>query len=99
MTASPVSRDCAGGTGAGPVRHWKDVVEAVMEKTGNEIEFYVRPGKAAQYGPYVDLDMFDGRKKDKGGKIIEKWAIKMREEVSPEHDFDLIIVSVNHLVY
>ena len=53
-------------------------------------------GKAAQYGPYVDLDMFDGRKKDKGGKIIEKWAIKMREEVSPEHDFDLIIVSVNH---
>jgi len=67
-----------------------------LEKVGNEIEFYVRPGKATQYGPYVDLDMFDGRKSKKGEKIIEKWAIKMSEEVSPDHNFDLIFVSVNH---
>jgi len=35
------------------------------------MEFYVHPEKAAQYGPYVDLDMFDGLKSDKGEKIIE----------------------------
>ena len=42
-----------------------------LEKAGNEIEFYVRPGKAAQYGPFVDLDMFDGRKNEAGEKIIK----------------------------
>jgi len=67
-----------------------------LEKAGNEVEFYVRPGKATQHGPYVDLDMFDSRKSEDGEKIIEKWAIKMREEVSSDHNFDLIFVSVNH---
>jgi 2-dehydropantoate 2-reductase len=32
-----------------------------LEKAGNEIEFYVRPGKSSEYGPIVNLDILDGR--------------------------------------
>lgn len=67
-----------------------------LEKAGNEVDFYVRPGRAAQYGPYVDLDILDGRKSRKGDQVLERWFINMREEISPNHDYDLIFLSVNH---
>ncbi|AOH56645.1 hypothetical protein ABE28_019940 [Peribacillus muralis] len=67
-----------------------------LEKAGNEVDFYVRPGRAAQYGPYVDLDILDGRKNRKGDQVLERWFINMREEISPDHDYDLIFLSVNH---
>ncbi|WP_070001124.1 ketopantoate reductase family protein [Cellulosilyticum sp. I15G10I2] len=65
-----------------------------LKKAGNEVEFYVRPGRAAQYGPLVDLNIIDGRKKRT--LVKEKWSITMREELAPDHDYDLIVVSVNH---
>lgn len=33
----------------------------VLEQTGNTVEFYVRPGRIAQYGPTVSIDILDGR--------------------------------------
>ncbi|MEP6988825.1 MAG: 2-dehydropantoate 2-reductase N-terminal domain-containing protein [Chloroflexota bacterium] len=66
-----------------------------FEKAGNSVTFYVRPGRAAQYGPFVNLEIRDGRV---NSKILthEKWPISMREELNADHDYDLIFVSVNH---
>lgn len=67
-----------------------------LEKAGNQVEFYVRPGRAAQYGLFVNLEILDGRVNSKGTLIREKWPITMREDLNANHDYDLIIVSVNH---
>lgn len=67
-----------------------------LEKAGHKVEFYVRPGRAAEYGPYIDLDTLDGRENSKGNPVREKWNITMREEIKPDHNYDLIIISVNH---
>ncbi len=66
-----------------------------FEKAGNQVEFYVRPGRRAQYGPLVDLNILDGRKNKKGDEIIESWPIIMRETID-KNAYDLIIISVNH---
>lgn len=67
-----------------------------LEKAGNQVEFYVRKGRAEQYGTSVTLDILDGRKNSKGTPVKLNWQITMREEIDPNHDYDLIIVSVNH---
>jgi 2-dehydropantoate 2-reductase len=67
-----------------------------LEKAGNQVEFYVRPGRAATYGSTVDLEIRDGRA-DRGGRPVgEKWPIVLREDLDAGHDYDLIILSVNH---
>lgn len=60
------------------------------------MEFYVRPGRKEQFGPYIDLDILDGRTSFKGVPVKERWPIRMREELTPDHDYDLIVLSVNH---
>ena len=67
-----------------------------LEKAGHTVEFYVRPGRAAQYGPAVGFDMLDARRSITGTQVNGSWTIRMREELSADHDFDLIIVSVQH---
>ena len=67
-----------------------------LEKAGNDVEFYVRPGRAVEYGPLVNLEILDARENKKGTLVKEKWSITMREELDTNHDYDLIIVSVNH---
>ncbi|NOU65509.1 ketopantoate reductase [Paenibacillus sp. LMG 31461] len=67
-----------------------------FEKAGHEVEFYVRPGRKDQFGPFIDLDILDGRTSFKGVPVKERWPIQMREELSPNHDYDLIVLSVNH---
>lgn len=67
----------------------------VFEKAGHTVEFYVRPGRAVQYGPTVRLDLIDARKGGKGVVVQETWPVVLREELGADHDYDLIIVSVN----
>lgn len=67
-----------------------------LEKAGNEVEFYVRPGRSAEYGPVVKLNILDGRKNSKGDEIVENWPVTMRETIEKDHNYDLIIISVNH---
>lgn len=67
-----------------------------FEKAGHEVEFYVRPGRAAQYGPSIDVDLLDGRKHRKGVQVKEKWPILLREEIGQQHNYDLIVVSLHH---
>ncbi|MFJ5990396.1 ketopantoate reductase family protein [Lentzea sp. NPDC092896] len=67
-----------------------------LERAGHEVEFYVRPGRAAEYGPTIDLDLSDMRRRVLGQPVREKWAVRYREELAPDHDFDLIVLSVGH---
>ncbi|MEV6237105.1 2-dehydropantoate 2-reductase N-terminal domain-containing protein [Lentzea sp. NPDC051838] len=59
-----------------------------LERAGHDVEFYVRPGRAAVYGDVVDLDLL--------GRAAEKWPVRYRETLEPDHDFDLIVLSVGH---
>ncbi|MFC4565767.1 ketopantoate reductase family protein [Nocardiopsis mangrovi] len=68
----------------------------VLDQAGHEVEFYVRPGRAAAYGDAVDLDLFDVRRRVWGQRVDEKWPVRYRETLEPDHDFDLIVVSVPH---
>jgi 2-dehydropantoate 2-reductase len=67
-----------------------------FEKAGHTVEFYVRPGRKTEYGSTVSLNVYDARKNIKGALIKEIWPINMIENINPSHDYDLIIVSVQH---
>ena len=67
-----------------------------LERGGHEIEFYVRPGRAAQYGETVDLELLDARRRPWGRRVAEKWPVRYRESLERGHDVDLIVVSVQH---
>ncbi|MFD9700381.1 ketopantoate reductase family protein [Lentzea sp. NPDC059081] len=64
-----------------------------FEKAGHHVDFYVRPGRTAQLGTEVDLDIRDGRRK--GAEVAERWQISTIEELAAGHDYDLVLVSVN----
>ncbi|MFI1990632.1 ketopantoate reductase family protein [Actinoplanes sp. NPDC020271] len=67
-----------------------------LERAGHDVEFYVRPGRAAQYGEAIDLDLLDSRRRLRGERVTERWPVRYREELPPGHDFDLIVLSVQH---
>jgi 2-dehydropantoate 2-reductase len=67
-----------------------------LEQAGHTVEFYVRPGRAAQYGPAVRLEIVDARRSILGKRVSESWTIHMREDLPADHDYDLILVSVQH---
>jgi len=68
----------------------------VLHQAGHDVEFYVRPGRAATYGDSVDLDLLDARRRVWGRRVVEKWPVRYRETLEPDHDFDLIVLSVPH---
>lgn len=63
---------------------------------GHDIEFYVRPGRGKAYGESLELDVLDSRRKGRDRWVHETWSPRYREELSPGHDFDLIVLSVPH---
>jgi len=67
-----------------------------LRRAGHDVEFYVRPGRAAEYGDAVDLDLLDTRRRVWGQRVVEKWPVRLRETLEPDHDFDLIVLSVSH---
>jgi 2-dehydropantoate 2-reductase len=67
-----------------------------LERAGHSVEFYVRPGRAAAYGGAIDLDLLDARKRMWGQRVVEKWPVRYREALEPDHDFDLIVLSIAH---
>jgi 2-dehydropantoate 2-reductase len=67
-----------------------------LERAGHDVEFYVRPGRAAEYGETIDLDLLDARRRLRGERVVEEWPVRYREELEPDHDFDLIVLSVSH---
>lgn len=67
-----------------------------LEQAGHDVEFYVRPGRAAAYGETIDLDLLDARRRIWGQHVVLEWPVRYRETLEPDHDFDLIVVSVQH---
>ncbi|WP_410673575.1 ketopantoate reductase family protein [Amycolatopsis sp. cmx-4-68] len=67
-----------------------------LHQAGHDVEFYVRPGRAATYGDAVDLDLLDTRRRVWGQRVVEQWPVRYREALEPDHDFDLIVLSVPH---
>jgi len=67
-----------------------------LERAGHEVEFYVRPGRAAEYGDTIDLDLLDARRSPRVKRVVERWPVRYRETLDPVHEFDLIVVSVSH---
>lgn len=59
-----------------------------LEQAGHTVAFYVRPGKKAATIP---LDIYV-----KGKRVNIIWQVTMQEELPLDHDYDLIILSVQH---
>lgn len=68
----------------------------VLQTAGHDVQFYVRPGRATEYGDEVQLDWIDGRRKPIGRRVRESIQISLQESIDPGHDFDLIVLSVGH---
>ncbi|TFB88326.1 ketopantoate reductase [Cryobacterium algoricola] len=68
----------------------------VFHAAGHDVEFYVRPGRAAQQGNEVHLDWIDGRRKPFGRRALESFRTRLRESIDPSDGFDLIVLSVGH---
>jgi len=67
-----------------------------LQAAGHDVEFYVRPGRAAEYGDKVRLDLFDARRSPLGKRVQETVPIRLRESLAPEDGFDLVVLSVSH---
>ena len=68
----------------------------VLHAAGHDVQFYVRPGRAAEYGDEVQLDWIDGRRKPFGRRVRELYRTPLRESIDPGDGFDLIVLSVGH---
>ncbi len=67
-----------------------------LQTSGHEIEFYVRPGRAAEYSDEVRMDLIDGRRRALGQRISTSFHTTLRETLDPTDGFDLIVLSVGH---
>lgn len=71
-----------------------------LQQAGHDVQFYVRPGRAAQYGDTVDLDLLDARRRPWGRpwgrRAVSTWPVRYREDLEPDHDIDLIVLSLPH---
>ncbi|PZQ89122.1 MAG: ketopantoate reductase [Leifsonia xyli] len=67
-----------------------------LSRAGHEVEFFVRPGRAAVYGDAIHLELLDLRRRRWGERAVTAWPVRYREELAPEDRFDLIVVSVSH---
>lgn len=67
-----------------------------LEQAGHDVQFLVRPGRAAQYGKHTGLDLLDARRRPWGRRHTGEWRVRYREEVAPDDGFDLVVVSVPH---
>ena len=67
-----------------------------LEKAGHQVDFYVRPGRAATYGTFINMKVFDMRKSFNGVQLNEIWPVRFLEELDVDHDYDLILLSVQH---
>ncbi len=67
-----------------------------LAEAGHEVEFLVREGRTAEYGPAIDLDLLDLRRRPWGTTVRRRWDVTYRERLDPSDGFDLVVVSVGH---
>jgi 2-dehydropantoate 2-reductase len=68
----------------------------VLQTAGHDVEFYVRPGRATEYGDEVRIDLIDARRRPLGKRVRESFRTPLRESLTPEDRFDLVVLSVAH---
>jgi len=67
-----------------------------LQAAGHDVEFYVRPGRAAEFGSEVQFDIIDARRKRRNQRIQGAMQTRLRESLHPDDGFDLIVLSVGH---
>jgi 2-dehydropantoate 2-reductase len=67
-----------------------------LGQAGHDVEFYVRPGRAQEYGAAIDLDLLDARRRPWGQRVVDRWPVRYRENLQADDGFDLIVLSVPH---
>lgn len=67
-----------------------------LSRAGHRVEYYVRPGRAAQYGPSLKLNILDARRRMQGVRIKESLPIHYTEELDAGHPYNLVVLSVPH---
>ncbi len=65
-------------------------------RAGHTVHFYVRPGRAAAYGATLPVSIVDVRPSLRGVLVKETLTPHYVEELAAEHDYDLILLSVQH---
>jgi len=68
----------------------------LLQAAGHDVQFYVRPGRAAEYGDEVRLDIIDARRRFGGQRVRATIPLRLRESVDPADGFDLVVLSVAH---
>lgn len=68
----------------------------ILDAAGHDVEFYVRPGRAEEYGEEVRVDLIDARRSPLGRRVNESFHTALRESLAPDDGFDLIVLSVAH---
>ncbi|MFP7487938.1 2-dehydropantoate 2-reductase N-terminal domain-containing protein [Priestia filamentosa] len=66
-----------------------------FKEYGNNIDFYIRPESKDRYTPMLNLQLEDRRRKRQPKKINVSWETKLIYEIPQNHNYDLILVSVN----
>lgn len=69
---------------------------SALQAAGHDVEFYVRPGRAAEYGNHVRTDLIDARRTPLGRRVQQTVPIRLRESVDAGDGFDLVVLSVAH---
>jgi len=67
-----------------------------FEQAGHTVEFYVRPGRKAEFGDSISFNISDARKNIRGTIVNRNWKVRLIEELPINHNYDLIFVSVQH---
>lgn len=68
----------------------------VLQAAGHDVEFFVREGRAREYGDEVRLDWVDGRLRPLGRRMRESFHTSFRESIDAGDGFDLVVLSVGH---
>jgi 2-dehydropantoate 2-reductase len=69
---------------------------SVFHAAGYHVEYLVRPGRAAEYGDDVQLDLIDGRRGPFGKRTRTTLPTTLRESIGPKDRYDVVVVSVGH---
>lgn len=67
-----------------------------FEKAGHAVTFYVREESSQRYNTTFKMEILDARKKLRGVMNKENWKTNIVHTIHENHDFDLIIISVQH---
>lgn len=67
-----------------------------IENAGHTVSFYVRPGRKEKVPGNIEIDIYDLRKTPESQRRIETWSTSVIDDLSEEHDYDVIILSVQH---